>query len=185
MPYLLVNIGSGVSILRVNLDGSHERIGGTSLGGATFYGLCSLVTGCSRFSEALELAEQGTAANVDLLVADIYGGDYAEYGLTGDIVAASMGKLIRPDVRNSASKCDIARGILDAITNNIVCLPCSFVLFQQPELVYWLAYGSVILFVRFVSFFILGVTCFATFSQRKYQQCYICRVFSAKQQNLR
>lgn len=42
---------SGVSILQVNRDGSHERVGGTSLGGATFFGLCALVTGCVSFSK--------------------------------------------------------------------------------------------------------------------------------------
>ncbi len=33
----------------------------------------------SQFSEAIGLAEQGVAANVDLLVSDIYGGDYTEW----------------------------------------------------------------------------------------------------------
>jgi type II pantothenate kinase len=31
---------------------------------------------------ALNLAADGDASNVDLLVGDIYGGDYEEYGLT-------------------------------------------------------------------------------------------------------
>jgi len=31
---------------------------------------------------ALNLAAEGDASNVDLLVGDIYGGDYEEYGLT-------------------------------------------------------------------------------------------------------
>jgi pantothenate kinase len=90
-----------VSILRVESDGSHHRVGGTSLGGATFFGLCSKLTGCATFGEALALAERGNASNVDLLVGDIYGGDYAEYGLAGSLVAASLGKLIRPEVRDS------------------------------------------------------------------------------------
>jgi type II pantothenate kinase len=147
-PYLLVNIGSGVSILRVDADGGHRRVGGTSLGGATFFGLCSKLTGCASFAEALALAERGTATNVDLLVGDIYGGDYAEYGLAGSLVAASMGKLSRPDVRvryylvnaqltgpacvqdcATARPEDMARGVLDAITNNIVgCVCCLNVL---------------------------------------------------------
>ena len=109
-----------MSILRVNSDGTHERVGGTSLGGATFFGLCALTTQCASFSDALRLAEEGVASNVDLLVSDIYGGDYEEYGLTGGTVAASMGKLIRPDVVSTARPQDVARGILDAITNNIV-----------------------------------------------------------------
>ncbi len=47
---------------------------------------------------ALDLAARGTARNVDLLVADIYGGGLDEYGLPGDLVAASFGKLINPEV---------------------------------------------------------------------------------------
>lgn len=35
-PYLLVNIGSGVSILKVTSDTSYERVSGSSLGGGTF-----------------------------------------------------------------------------------------------------------------------------------------------------
>jgi hypothetical protein len=43
-PYLLVNIGSGVSILRVDDYGRFERVSGTSVGGGTFWGLCRLLT---------------------------------------------------------------------------------------------------------------------------------------------
>eukprot|EP00050_Salpingoeca_kvevrii_P014558 m.37472 g.37472 ORF g.37472 m.37472 type:complete len:382 (-) comp5838_c0_seq2:325-1470(-) len=118
-PYLLVNIGSGVSMLKVFPNGRHERVGGTSLGGATFFGLCALLTGCQSFSAALKLADEGEASNVDLLVSDIYGGDYSAYDLPGSTVAASLGKLISPEVRATAKKEDLARAVLDAITNNI------------------------------------------------------------------
>lgn len=43
-PYLLINIGSGVSIVKVNGDGKFQRVGGTSMGGGTFWGLGSLLT---------------------------------------------------------------------------------------------------------------------------------------------
>ena len=91
---MIVNIGSGVSILKVytfiydrflfhsSLDftvpsfpifldtklneskpitkkvespDSFVRLGGTSLGGSTFFGICSLLTGCKSFAEALDL----------------------------------------------------------------------------------------------------------------------------------
>ena len=44
-PYLLVIIGSGVSILKVESESNFERIGGTATGGGTFWGLGSLLTG--------------------------------------------------------------------------------------------------------------------------------------------
>lgn len=48
-PCLLVNIGSGVSIIKVDDYGKFERISGTSLGGGTLWGLLSLLTGAQSF----------------------------------------------------------------------------------------------------------------------------------------
>jgi type II pantothenate kinase len=48
-PCLLVNIGSGVSIVKVDEDGSFERVSGTSLGGGTLWGLLSLITEATTF----------------------------------------------------------------------------------------------------------------------------------------
>lgn len=72
-PYLLVNIGSGVSILRVDGPREFRRVGGTSLGGATFLGLARLMTASGTFEEALALAQEGDSTRVDMLVRDIYG----------------------------------------------------------------------------------------------------------------
>ena len=58
-PYLLVNIGSGVSMLKVSGDGNYERVSGSSLGGGTFWGLCRLMTKCRGFDEMLELSAKG------------------------------------------------------------------------------------------------------------------------------
>lgn len=75
LPYLVVNIGSGVSILKVSGPGKFERVSGTSLGGGTYWGLCRLLTKCQSYEEVLDLAEAGDAGKVDMLVKDIYGGD--------------------------------------------------------------------------------------------------------------
>jgi type II pantothenate kinase len=48
-PCLLVNIGSGVSIIKVDHDGKFERVSGTSLGGGTLWGLLSILTGAESF----------------------------------------------------------------------------------------------------------------------------------------
>lgn len=74
-PYLVVNIGSGVSIVKVTGPGKAERVSGTSLGGGTYWGLSRLLTTCKSYEEVLNLAEQGDASVVDMLVRDIYGGD--------------------------------------------------------------------------------------------------------------
>jgi type II pantothenate kinase len=49
LPCLLVNIGSGVSIIKVDEDGAFERVSGTSLGGGTLWGLLSLLTQATSF----------------------------------------------------------------------------------------------------------------------------------------
>ena len=52
LPCLLVNIGSGVSIIKVEEDGTFERVSGTSLGGGTLWGLLSLLTPATSFDGA-------------------------------------------------------------------------------------------------------------------------------------
>uniref|UniRef100_A0A8C6LR98 pantothenate kinase n=1 Tax=Nothobranchius furzeri TaxID=105023 RepID=A0A8C6LR98_NOTFU len=118
-PLLLVNIGSGVSILAVYSENNYKRVTGTSLGGGTFLGLCCLLTGCSTFEEALEMASEGESTRVDKLVRDIYGGDYERFGLPGWAVASSFGNMMSKEKRESVSKEDLARATLVTITNNI------------------------------------------------------------------
>ena len=94
-PYLLVTIGSGVSVLKVEAEDKFTRIGGTATGGGTFWGLGKLLTGAKDFDELLSLAEQGDHRNVDMLVKDIYGADYTKFGLPADLIASSFGNIIK------------------------------------------------------------------------------------------
>ncbi|KAH8419514.1 hypothetical protein KR222_001819 [Zaprionus bogoriensis] len=118
-PFILVNVGSGVSILAVYGPDNYKRISGTSLGGGTFLGLCCLLTGCTTFEEAIQLATEGDNRKVDKLVKDIYGGDYNRFGLPGDLVASSFGQMHINDKRCSVSREDLANATLVTITNNI------------------------------------------------------------------
>lgn len=52
-PCLVVNIGSGVSIVKVDEEGKFERVSGTSLGGGTLWGLLSLLTDAESFDGEL------------------------------------------------------------------------------------------------------------------------------------
>lgn len=92
-PYLLVNIGSGVSMIKVSGPREYERIGGTSLGGGTLWGLLSLLTGARTFDDMLGMAEKGDNGSVDMLVGDIYGTDYTKIGLKSTTIASSFGKV--------------------------------------------------------------------------------------------
>lgn len=134
-PYLLVNIGSGVSMIKVTgpNEGNFERVGGSSLGGGTLWGLLSILTDCDSFDEMLEMASTGNNENVDLLVGDIYGKSYDKIGLKSNNIASSMGKVFK-EVIDSEDKSrklsreerlekfnqnDIARSLLYAVSYNI------------------------------------------------------------------
>ena len=94
-PYLLVNIGSGVSMIKVSGPRDFQRVGGTSLGGGTLWGLLSLLTGARTFDDMLGMAERGDNTKVDMLVGDIYGTDYGKIGLKSTTIASSFGKVFR------------------------------------------------------------------------------------------
>lgn len=120
-PYLLVNIGSGVSMIKVEGDGKFERVSGTNVGGGTFWGLGRLLTKCKSFDELLELSHQGNNRVIDMLVGDIYGGtDYSKVGLSSTTIASSFGKAIsdKKELQDYQPE-DIARSLLRMISNNI------------------------------------------------------------------
>ncbi|XP_050206824.1 pantothenate kinase 1 isoform X2 [Mercurialis annua] len=120
-PYLLVNIGSGVSMIKVEGDDKFERVSGTSVGGGTFWGLGQLLTKCKSFDELLELSHRGNNRMIDMLVGDIYGGtDYSKFGLSSTTIASSFGKVISGNKELEDYKPeDVARSLLRMISNNI------------------------------------------------------------------
>ena len=144
-PYLLVNIGSGVSMIKVSGPRQYERVGGTSLGGGTLWGLLSLLTGATTFAEMLGMAERGDNTTVDMLVGDIYGTDYGKIGLKSTTIASSFGKVFKmkrqaegdaehfgglsnkdreqidgiEEPRRGFKPEDISRSLLYAVSNNI------------------------------------------------------------------
>jgi len=122
-PYLLCNIGSGVSVVVVRDRNNFQRVSGSSIGGGFFHGLCALLCGVETFDEAIELASSGDNKNVDKLVGDIYGhGGYDKIGLDEEIVAASFGKAIYEAGRKNMSKNDLARSALVTTANNIASI---------------------------------------------------------------
>lgn len=119
-PYLLVNIGSGVSMIKVERDNKFERVSGTSIGGGSFWGLGKLLTKCKSFDELLELSHKGNNKAVDMLVGDIYGADYSKIGLASTAIASSFGKAISQKRElNDYKPEDISRSLLRMISNNI------------------------------------------------------------------
>ena len=93
-PYLVVNIGSGVSILKISSPTHYERVSGSSLGGGTYWGLCRLLTKCASYVEVIDIAERGDASEIDMLVKDIYGGPYDGQNLKSSMVASSFSSFL-------------------------------------------------------------------------------------------
>jgi len=119
-----VNIGSGVSVLKVD-ENSFERVSGSSLGGGTFWALCKMLTDIKSFDEVKALSEKGDNKAVDLLVGDIYGSESNTLGLSADVIASSLGKIgiakleNLKEERNRPKNEDIVRSLLFMISNNI------------------------------------------------------------------
>ncbi|XP_062168584.1 pantothenate kinase 2 isoform X3 [Alnus glutinosa] len=120
-PYLLVNIGSGVSMIKVDGDGKFQRVSGTNVGGGTYWGLGKLLTKCKSFDELLELSQRGDNSAIDMLVGDIYGGmDYSKIGLSASTIASSFGKAISENKELEDYRPeDISLSLLRMISYNI------------------------------------------------------------------
>lgn len=121
-PYLLVNIGSGVSMIKVSGPRQFERVGGTSLGGGTFWGILSLLTGARTFDEMLKMAEEGDNSGVDMLVGDIYGTDYSKIGLKSTTIASTFGKVFKMK-RAAERNAEDGEGLSHADSENDTKLP--------------------------------------------------------------
>jgi pantothenate kinase len=111
--YLVTNIGSGVSILKVVNNKYFERIGGTNVGGGTFFNLSKYLTEIESFDKLIDLSKDGDNKNVDMLVKDIYGSKYNNLG--GDLVASSFNCI---NIKEH-SKSDIINSMLKMICYNI------------------------------------------------------------------
>ena len=122
-PYLLVMIGTGVSILRVDGPRQHERVSGSTIGGGSYWGLMRLLTDLENFEDVMRLAERGDPSKVDMMVGDIYGekiGALEKLGLRANLVASSFGKLVaKDDPAADVKEEDLARALLLMVTNNI------------------------------------------------------------------
>ena len=122
-PYILVTIGTGVSILRVDGPRKHERISGSTIGGGTYLGLIRLLTDFEDFDDIMKLAERGDPTKVDMMVGDIYGDNIdalEKLGLPADLVASSFAKLAaKEDPAAGLKEEDLARAVLLMITINI------------------------------------------------------------------
>ena len=117
-PHITVNIGTGVSFLKVTSLDKYERIGGTLLGGGSFIGLAKKMIEMDNYDEIIELASKGNYENVDLTLKDIM----KEDSKSENSVVSSFGKIpeyIQKDIKNNLRKEDIALSLLNMICTEI------------------------------------------------------------------
>ena len=117
-PHITVNIGTGVSFLKVTSLDKYQRVGGTLMGGGSFIGLAKRTIGIDNYEEIIELASKGNYENVDLTLKDIMKGDDA----CENCVVSSLEKipeLIHSGKENSLKKEDISLSLLNMICSEI------------------------------------------------------------------
>jgi type II pantothenate kinase len=118
-PHLLVSLGTGTSVMRVE-GSSVTRVGGTALGGGTLLGLGAALTGVRDFDRLVSLASAGDRRRVDLLVSDIYrAGDPP---LPGDLNAASFGKLADLARSDPPEAGDLAHAVIGLVGENVALI---------------------------------------------------------------
>ncbi len=118
-PYLLVAIGTGTSMLRVEGD-NVERVGGTALGGGSALGLGLVLTGARTPEELNVMALKGARQNVDLMVTDLF----ENAADVGAVIASSFGKIARSVNQDNAtatppSASDLAAAAIGIVSDNI------------------------------------------------------------------
>ncbi|PIA14999.1 fumble [Coemansia reversa NRRL 1564] len=114
---LVCNIGTGVSLVSVDKQGKVERVSGSGIGGATFWGLTKRLTNFKSFDQAVIAAKKnGVLGKTDTLVEDIYGRETSkEIGLAPDLVAGFLGKLDASNLTDA----DISAALLRMFVSNI------------------------------------------------------------------
>ena len=130
-PYLLVSLGTGTSVLRVEGE-EVSRVGGTALGGGTVLGLGVALTGCATHRAICRLAERGDRGRVDLRVGDIY--EAGEIALPGETTAASFGNLARWLAQEPPEEADggpdpsrpedLAAAVMGLVGENVALICC-------------------------------------------------------------
>ena len=89
-PIILVNVGSGISILRVDSFKEFKRVSGSLLGGGTLVGLANLLIGVNDYDKLMELASKGDNSTLDFLAKDL--SPLIQINIVQPVVASSFGK---------------------------------------------------------------------------------------------
>ena len=119
----VVSMGTGTAFVRA-AKGAITHMGGSGVGGGTLLGLSSIMLNKNDIDAILDVAENGYAENVDLLVKDIV--NYEIPSLPPNITASNFG-----NVKSTASEGDLAIGIINMIIQTVGML-AAFVSKNDP-----------------------------------------------------
>ena len=123
--YLLVSLGTGTSMLRVDTTGT-IRLGGTALGGGTMLGLGGALVGASDHRSLCDLARGGRRDQVDLLIKHINPEGVGT--LPPEASASNFGLLARQarakiEVQPQAG--DLAASVIGLVAENVALHSCA------------------------------------------------------------
>lgn len=142
LPFLMVNVGSGISMIKISGPHSYERVFGSMMGGGTLMGLSNALLGINDFDKLLELSEQGNSSSIDTMIKDVYKDGTAPYGLNDNVISSSFGKavtsieidrektlscdcpIIKESEKPKFNNADIAKALVQMIAGNIAHLSC-------------------------------------------------------------
>lgn len=117
-PLLLVNIGSGVSMILIKGPADFKRVQGSPIGGGTVVGLGKALFQAKSFEEIMELSMVGDSSNVDLSVGELLGAPPNDEFWNINTLAASLAKLNTLSL-GSISRSDLAQSIVRMVSYNI------------------------------------------------------------------
>lgn len=125
-PLLLVNVGSGVSMIKIDGPGEFSRVQGSPIGGGTVLGLGKVLFDAESFEEIMDLSMKGDSNKVDLSVGDLLGrvfsqdeDDDSENVWNFNTVASSLAKLNSGDVDVEQHRADLAQSVVRMVSYNI------------------------------------------------------------------
>ncbi|MCL2773533.1 MAG: type II pantothenate kinase [Oscillospiraceae bacterium] len=110
---IVVNMGTGTTIVMAGNNGKNIYLGGTGVGGGTLTGLSKMLLNIGSTDNIIKLAENGDLKNIDLRIGDITKKDIIP-GMPDYMTASNFGK-----ISDLATKSDIALGILNMIYETI------------------------------------------------------------------
>jgi len=110
---IVVNMGTGTTIVMAEDNGKNIYLGGTGVGGGTLIGLSKMLLNVESFDNIINLAETGDLKNIDLRISDITKKDIIP-GMPDYLTASNFGK-----ISDLATKSDIALGILNMVYETV------------------------------------------------------------------